>query len=113
MSTPSLCLCAHHEASAALAVQVAVLSAQKHAPDLLPVLLYPSTRPSRLTEWFEAQGGLVFRHRSVLLPRWKVRAALSHRKGRPGTDHRMLSGPVPCAHEGNLSGKILKVQRVV
>lgn len=53
-------------------MQVAVLSARKHAPDLLPVLLYPGTLPSRLTDWLEANGGLVFQHRSVLLPRWEV-----------------------------------------
>ena len=63
------------KASLHTAVQVAILSAQKHAPNLLPVLLYPGTRPNRLTEWFASHGGLVFQHKSVLLPRWKVRSA--------------------------------------
>ena len=56
-----------------VAVQVAVLSARKHSPNLLPILLHPGKGQNRLTQWLDAHGGLAFQHRSVLLPRWEVR----------------------------------------
>ena len=53
--------------------KVALLSAKKHAPSLLPVLLFPGSR-SAFIRWFEQQGGLAFHHRTSLLPRWQVSA---------------------------------------
>ena len=70
---------APHCIHAACAVQVAVMSAREHSPNLLPVLLYPGKRETWLTEWLAAHGGLAFHHRSVLLPRWKVCQRLSPR----------------------------------
>jgi len=52
--------------------KVAVLSAKRLAPSLVPVLLYPGRR-NAFIDWFEAQGGLAFQHRTSLLHRWQVR----------------------------------------
>jgi hypothetical protein len=52
---------------------VAVLSAKRNAPSLVPVLLYPGRRNS-FVDWFEAQGGLAYQHRTSLLHRWQVSA---------------------------------------
>ncbi len=49
-----------------------MLSAKRLAPSLVPVLLYPGRR-NAFIDWFEAQGGLAFQHRTSLLHRWQVR----------------------------------------
>ena len=51
---------------------MAVLSAKRLAPSLVPVILYPGRR-NAFIDWFEAQGGLAFQHRTSLLHRWQVR----------------------------------------
>ena len=53
-----------------------MLSAKRLAPSLVPVLLYPGRR-NAFIDWFEAQGGLAFQHRTSLLHRWQVCSAAS------------------------------------
>ena len=61
--------------------KVAVQSAKRFAPSLVPVLLYPGRR-NAFVDWFEAQGGLAFQHRTSLLHRWQV--PLARACDRPG-----------------------------
>jgi len=51
---------------------VALLSAKKYAPSVVPIMLYPGNYNAYM-KWFEQEGGLAFHHRTSLLPRWQVR----------------------------------------
>ena len=51
--------------------QVALLSAMRNAPSLVPILLYPGKETS-FVRWFEKSGGVAFPHSSSLRPRWQV-----------------------------------------
>ncbi len=52
--------------------KVALLSAKKYAPSVVPIMLYPGNYNAYM-KWFEQEGGLAFHHRTSLLPRWQVR----------------------------------------
>lgn len=56
--------------------KVALLSAKKYAPSVVPVMLYPGNY-NKYMQWFEQEGGLAFHHRTSLLPRWQVCAGSS------------------------------------
>ena len=56
--------------------KVALLSAKKYAPSVVPIMLYPGNYNAYM-KWFEQEGGLAFHHRTSLLPRWQVRAGLA------------------------------------
>ena len=54
---------------------MALLSAKKYAPSVVPIMLYPGNYNAYM-KWFEQEGGLAFHHRTSLLPRWQVCTAL-------------------------------------
>jgi hypothetical protein len=55
-----------HDASDLL--KVALLSAKKRAPSLVPVLIYDGPNEHPLPQWFSNRGGFVVHHNSSLIP---------------------------------------------
>jgi hypothetical protein len=49
-------------------LKAAVLSARRHAPSLVPVLIYGGQQPDLVTRWFAEQGGTVVYHTLSFLP---------------------------------------------
>ena len=49
-------------------LKVALLSAKKRAPSLVPVLIYSGPNEHPLPQWFENRGGFVVHHNSSLIP---------------------------------------------
>ena len=48
-------------------LKVALLSAKKRAPSLVPVLIYSGPREHPVPQWFEDRGGFVVHHNSSLI----------------------------------------------